>query len=65
MLSLCVKIRPPDKEAFSFDKGIYHIYADWCVPGKDNQAFLDSVKAEGNIQFYSYVASDACGCNTE
>ena len=30
---------------------IYHIYADWCVPGKDNQAFLDSVKAEGNIRF--------------
>lgn len=30
---------------------IYHIYADWCVPGKDNQAFLDSVKAEGNIHF--------------
>ncbi len=30
---------------------VYHVYADWCVPGKDNQAFLDSVKAEENIHF--------------
>jgi heterodisulfide reductase subunit A len=30
---------------------VYDIYADWCVPGKDNQAFLDSVKAGKNIQF--------------
>jgi heterodisulfide reductase subunit A len=27
------------------------IYADWCVPGKDNQAFLDSIKDWENIQF--------------
>ncbi len=30
---------------------VYDIYADWCVPGKDNQAFLDSVKAGSNITF--------------
>ncbi|HMK48597.1 MAG TPA: CoB--CoM heterodisulfide reductase iron-sulfur subunit A family protein, partial [Thermodesulfovibrionales bacterium] len=30
---------------------IYHIYADWCVPGKDNQPFLDSVRADDNIHF--------------
>lgn len=30
---------------------IYEIYADWCVPGKDNQAFLDSLKGKENIQF--------------
>jgi heterodisulfide reductase subunit A len=27
------------------------IYADWCVPGKDNQAFLDSIKDWKNIEF--------------
>jgi heterodisulfide reductase subunit A len=27
------------------------IYADWCVPGKDNQAFLDSIREWENIQF--------------
>jgi heterodisulfide reductase subunit A len=27
------------------------IYADWCVPGKDNQAFLDSIRDWENIQF--------------
>lgn len=30
---------------------VYDIYADWCVPGKDNQVFLDSVKSAKNIQF--------------
>lgn len=30
---------------------VYDIYADWCVPGKDNQAFLDSVKAGKHMQF--------------
>ena len=30
---------------------VYNFYADWCVPGKDNQAFLDSLKAENNVQF--------------
>jgi heterodisulfide reductase subunit A len=30
---------------------VYDIYADWCVPGKDNQAFLDSIKDWENIQF--------------
>ncbi len=30
---------------------VYEIYADWCLPGKDNQAFLDSLKNWGNIQF--------------
>ncbi len=30
---------------------VYDIYADWCVPGKDNQAFLDSVKEGKNIEF--------------
>jgi heterodisulfide reductase subunit A len=29
---------------------VYEIYADWCVPGKDNQAFLDSIKHGKNIQ---------------
>lgn len=30
---------------------VYEIYADWCVPGKDNQAFLDSIKDWENIEF--------------
>ena len=30
---------------------VYEIYADWCLPGKDNQAFLDSLKNWGNIRF--------------
>ena len=30
---------------------VYDIYADWCIPGKDNQAFLDSLKDWKNIQF--------------
>jgi heterodisulfide reductase subunit A len=30
---------------------IHEIFADWCVPGKDNQAFLDSVKAAKNVNF--------------
>jgi len=30
---------------------IYDLYADWCVPGKDNQAFLDSLKGNENIKF--------------
>jgi heterodisulfide reductase subunit A len=30
---------------------IFEIYADWCVPGKDYQAFLDSVKDWENIRF--------------
>lgn len=30
---------------------VYGIYTDWCVPGKNNQDFLDDVKAEGNIDF--------------
>jgi heterodisulfide reductase subunit A2 len=30
---------------------VYDFYADWCVPGKDNQAFLDSIKKWENIQF--------------
>lgn len=30
---------------------VYQIYADWCVPGKDNQAFLDSIKKSGQIKF--------------
>jgi heterodisulfide reductase subunit A len=30
---------------------VYEIYADWCLPGKDSQAFLDSLKNWGNIQF--------------
>ncbi|MEW6571647.1 MAG: CoB--CoM heterodisulfide reductase iron-sulfur subunit A family protein [Nitrospirota bacterium] len=30
---------------------VYDVYADWCVPGKDNQAFLDSIRDGDNIQF--------------
>lgn len=30
---------------------VYGVYTDWCVPGKDNQAFLDSIKDWKNIQF--------------
>jgi heterodisulfide reductase subunit A len=30
---------------------VYDIYSDWCVPGKDNQAFLDSIKEWKNIEF--------------
>lgn len=30
---------------------IYDIYTDWCVPGKENQAFLDSIKHGKNIHF--------------
>jgi heterodisulfide reductase subunit A2 len=30
---------------------VYDIYADWCVPGKDNQAFLNSVREWENIKF--------------
>lgn len=30
---------------------VYDIYADWCVPGKDNQAFLDSIKEWKNFEF--------------
>lgn len=30
---------------------VYDFYADWCVPGKDNQAFLDSIKKWDNIRF--------------
>lgn len=30
---------------------VYDFYADWCVPGKDNQAFLDSIKKWKNIKF--------------
>jgi heterodisulfide reductase subunit A len=30
---------------------VYDIYADWCVPGKDHQAFLDSIKEWKNIRF--------------
>jgi len=30
---------------------VYDFYADWCVPGKDNQAFLDSIKKWENIRF--------------
>jgi heterodisulfide reductase subunit A2 len=30
---------------------VYGIYTDWCVPGKNNQEFLDAVKAEGDIGF--------------
>lgn len=29
---------------------VYDIYADWCVPGKDNQAFLDSIKEWKNFE---------------
>lgn len=29
---------------------VFDIYADWCVPGKDNQAFLDSIRDWENIQ---------------
>ncbi len=29
---------------------VFDIYADWCVPGKDNQAFLDSIREWENIQ---------------
>ena len=28
---------------------VYDIYTDWCVPGKDNQPFLDSVTAEQQV----------------
>jgi heterodisulfide reductase subunit A len=30
---------------------VHDIYADWCVPGKDNQAFLDSIRDWDNIRF--------------
>ena len=30
---------------------VFDIYADWCLPGKGNQAFLDSIKDWGNIEF--------------
>lgn len=30
---------------------VYDIYADWCVPGKDSQAFLDSLRDWSNIRF--------------
>lgn len=30
---------------------VHDIYADWCVPGKDNQAFLDSIKDWENMRF--------------
>jgi heterodisulfide reductase subunit A len=33
------------------DMKVYEIYADWCVPGKDNQAFLDSLTEWKNIEF--------------
>ena len=33
------------------DVKVYDIYADWCVPGKDNQAFLDSIRDWDNIRF--------------
>jgi len=29
---------------------VFDIYADWCVPGKDNQAFLDSIREWENMQ---------------
>jgi len=29
---------------------VFDIYADWCVPGKDNQAFLDSIRDWDNIR---------------
>ena len=29
---------------------VFDIYADWCVPGKDNQAFLDSIRDWENMQ---------------
>jgi len=29
---------------------VYDIYSDWCVPGKDNQAFLDTVTAEKHVK---------------
>ena len=30
---------------------VFDIYADWCLPGKGNQAFLDSIKDWENIEF--------------
>jgi len=30
---------------------VYDIYADWCVPGKDNQEFLDSISKWKNLHF--------------
>jgi len=38
-------------EKHSPEVKVYDIYADWCVPGKDNQAFLDSIKEWKNIEF--------------
>jgi heterodisulfide reductase subunit A len=33
------------------DAQVYDIYADWCVPGKDNQEFLDSVRNKKGVHF--------------
>jgi len=30
---------------------VYQIFSDWCVPGKDNQTFLDSVKDTPSVDF--------------
>lgn len=30
---------------------VYDIYADWCVPGKDNQEFLDAIAGWKNLHF--------------
>jgi heterodisulfide reductase subunit A len=38
-------------EKHSPEVKVYDIYADWCVPGKDNQAFLDSIKEWKNFEF--------------
>ncbi len=50
LLPLCAQICHMIRETFAAVK-VYDIYADWCVPGKDNQAFLDSIKDWENIQF--------------
>ena len=44
---------------------VFDIYADWCVPGKDNQAFLDSIRDWENFQIDPDRPSDECGAETE
>ena len=38
-------------EKHSPEVKVCNIYADWCLPGKDNQEFLDSLGESKNIQF--------------
>lgn len=33
------------------DSLIYEIFSDWCVPGKDNQSFLESITSMSTVNF--------------